>query len=162
MSQQRCIFCFAFWINAEKNILDTCIVSHFISPPYATHTNIIVFGLTRQELKHTIFHTQGEHGDHYTADVVQFTEGIRKDVVWYMGIHLFKLKLRNLDCVNDSSIYYGRFVRLVNIFYYFSHYCVVKNRWLTNMTLYEMTLDDSICTAGNRHKQNSWFCKEIR
>ena len=20
----------------------------------------------------------------------------------------------------------------------------------------------SICTAGNRHKQNSWFCKEIR
>ena len=36
------------------------------------------------------------------------------------------------------------------------------------MKLYQLTLfisnisHDVIITAGNRHKQNSWFCKEIR
>jgi hypothetical protein len=36
----------------------------------ASNTNFIVFGLTRSELKPTIYHTQGEHANHYTIDVV--------------------------------------------------------------------------------------------
>ena len=36
----------------------------------ATNTYFIVFGLTWSGLEHTIYHTQGEHANHYTNDVV--------------------------------------------------------------------------------------------
>ena len=36
----------------------------------ATNTNFIVFGLTRSGLKPTIYHTRGEHANHYTTDAV--------------------------------------------------------------------------------------------
>jgi len=36
----------------------------------ATNTNFRVFGVTRPELEHTIYHTQGEHTNYYTTDVV--------------------------------------------------------------------------------------------
>jgi hypothetical protein len=36
----------------------------------ATNTNFIVFGLTRPELEPTIYHTQGEHANHYATDPV--------------------------------------------------------------------------------------------
>ena len=35
-----------------------------------THTNFLVFGLTRSELQLTIYYTRGEHANHYTTDVV--------------------------------------------------------------------------------------------
>jgi hypothetical protein len=38
----------------------------------ATNTNFIVFGLTRPGLDPTIYHTRGEHANHYTTDAVDF------------------------------------------------------------------------------------------
>jgi hypothetical protein len=34
----------------------------------ATNTNLIVFGLTRPGIEPTIYHTQGEHANHYATD----------------------------------------------------------------------------------------------
>ena len=39
----------------------------------ATNTNLIVFGLTRQGLKPTIYHTRGKQTNHYTID----------EILWY-------------------------------------------------------------------------------
>ena len=36
----------------------------------ATNTNLIVFGLTRLGLEATIYHTPGEHANHYATDTV--------------------------------------------------------------------------------------------
>jgi hypothetical protein len=36
----------------------------------ATNTNFIVFILTRSRLEPTIYHTRGQHANHYTTDVV--------------------------------------------------------------------------------------------
>jgi hypothetical protein len=36
----------------------------------ATNTSFIVFGLTRPGLEPTIYHTRGEHANHYTTDAV--------------------------------------------------------------------------------------------
>ena len=36
----------------------------------ATNTNFIVFGSTRPRLEPMVYHTRGEHADHYTTDVV--------------------------------------------------------------------------------------------
>jgi hypothetical protein len=36
----------------------------------ATHTNFIVFGLTRLWLEPTIYHTRGEHANHYASNAV--------------------------------------------------------------------------------------------
>ena len=38
----------------------------------ATNTNFIVFGLIQPGLEPTIYHTRGEHADHYTTDAVWF------------------------------------------------------------------------------------------
>jgi hypothetical protein len=35
-----------------------------------THTNFIVFGLTRSGLEPTIYRTRGEHTNHYITDAV--------------------------------------------------------------------------------------------
>jgi hypothetical protein len=39
----------------------------------ATNGNLIVFGLTPSVLEPTIYHTQGEHANHYTTDAVEKT-----------------------------------------------------------------------------------------
>jgi hypothetical protein len=36
----------------------------------ATHTNFIVFGLTRPGLEPTIYRTRGEHANHYATDAL--------------------------------------------------------------------------------------------
>ena len=36
----------------------------------AKNTNFIVFGLTRSEFEATIYHTRGEHANHYTINAV--------------------------------------------------------------------------------------------
>ena len=36
----------------------------------ATNTNLIVFGLTRPRLEPTVYHTRGEHANHYATDAV--------------------------------------------------------------------------------------------
>ena len=46
------------------------IPSCFILSEEATHTNFIVFGLTRPEHEPTIYRTRGEHANHYTTDAV--------------------------------------------------------------------------------------------
>jgi hypothetical protein len=38
----------------------------------ATNTNFIVFGLTQPGLEPMIYHTRGEHANHYTTDAVCF------------------------------------------------------------------------------------------
>jgi hypothetical protein len=37
----------------------------------ATNTNLIVFGLTQLGPEPKIYHTRGEHANHYATDVVQ-------------------------------------------------------------------------------------------
>ena len=39
----------------------------------ATNTNFIVFGLNRSVLEPTIYHTQGEHANHYATEAVNIT-----------------------------------------------------------------------------------------
>ena len=36
----------------------------------ATHTNFVVFGLTRSGLEPTIYYTRAEHANHYNTDAV--------------------------------------------------------------------------------------------
>jgi hypothetical protein len=36
----------------------------------ATNTNLIEFGLTRSVVEPTIYHTRGEHANHYAIDAV--------------------------------------------------------------------------------------------
>jgi hypothetical protein len=36
----------------------------------ATNINFIVFSLTRLELEPSIYHTRGEHANHYTTDAI--------------------------------------------------------------------------------------------
>jgi hypothetical protein len=38
----------------------------------ATNTKFILFGLTRSGLEPTIYHTQGEHANHYITSVWSF------------------------------------------------------------------------------------------
>jgi hypothetical protein len=38
----------------------------------ATNTNFIVSGLTRTRLEATIYHSRGEHANHYAIDVAKY------------------------------------------------------------------------------------------
>jgi len=38
----------------------------------ATNTNFIVIGLTRSGLESTIYHTRGEHANHYSTNEVTY------------------------------------------------------------------------------------------
>ena len=42
-----------------------------LSGEATTNTNFIVFGLTRSGLEPTIYHTRGEHVNHYTTHTVK-------------------------------------------------------------------------------------------
>ena len=53
---------FWFWANQSLLLL--------LNAGEATDTNFIVFGLTRPGLEPTIYHTRGEHANHYTTDAV--------------------------------------------------------------------------------------------
>jgi hypothetical protein len=57
----------AYMFNVYKNQLSRqcCVLSE-----EATNTNFIVFSLTRSGLEPTIYHTRGEHANHYTIDAV--------------------------------------------------------------------------------------------
>ena len=49
------------------------ILSHYyVLSGEATNTNLTFFGLTWQGLKLTIYHTLGEHANHYTTDAVVY------------------------------------------------------------------------------------------
>jgi hypothetical protein len=58
----------------------------------ATNTNIIVFGLTRPGLEPTIYHTRGEHANHYTTDAVE------KNVIEDLKVYFFKNVLKIYLC----------------------------------------------------------------
>jgi hypothetical protein len=49
-----------------------------LSGEAATNTNFIVFGLTSPGLEPMIYHTQGEHANHYTTDAVSAIVMTRK------------------------------------------------------------------------------------
>ena len=51
------------WFRANQSLF-------FLISEEATNTNLKVFGLTLSELEPTIYHTRGEHANHYTTDVV--------------------------------------------------------------------------------------------
>ena len=63
----------------------------------ATNTNFTVFGLTRPGLEPTIYHTRGEHANHYTTDVVLNFWCFRKYV------HVVVLLLREIP-LNDDKV----------------------------------------------------------
>jgi hypothetical protein len=48
----------------------------------ATHTNFIVFGLTRPGLEPTIYRTRGEHATHYTTAAVTIGEHLNSPPVF--------------------------------------------------------------------------------
>ena len=54
-----------FWANQSLLFLLKTVLTR-----EATNTNFIVFGLTRSGLKPTIYHTRGEHTNHYSTDAV--------------------------------------------------------------------------------------------
>ena len=54
--------------NSEPTSL--CSFSLMLLSVEATHTNCIVFGLTRLGLEPTIYRTRGEHAKHYTTDAI--------------------------------------------------------------------------------------------
>ena len=49
----------------------------------ATNTNFIVFGLTQSGLEPTIYHSRGEHANHYTTDVVHWS--IELHVIYFLN-----------------------------------------------------------------------------
>jgi len=54
----------------------------------ATGTNFIVFGLTRTELKPTVYLIRNEHANHYTTDAVR----CRKEIVYVETIYQVNLR----------------------------------------------------------------------
>jgi hypothetical protein len=69
----------------------------------ATNTNFLVFDLTRPGLKSTIYHTRGEHTNHYTTDAVYTvlcTLARQKDCK--MGLAFFYLQDSHFHCKMDT------------------------------------------------------------
>jgi hypothetical protein len=42
----------------------------------ATNTNLIVFGLTRPGLEHTIYRTRGKDANHYAIDELKYSTNV--------------------------------------------------------------------------------------
>jgi predicted lactoylglutathione lyase len=57
----------------------------------AIHINITVFGLTRLGIEPTIYHTWGEHANHYTTDMVhmRLKEG-QIILIYYISHYFFR------------------------------------------------------------------------
>ena len=65
-----------FWLRANKSLLS--LLNACVLRGEATNTNFTVFGLTRPRLEHTIYHTRGEHANHYATDAVQIEKRRRQ------------------------------------------------------------------------------------
>jgi hypothetical protein len=65
----------------------------------ATNTNLIVFGLTRPGLEPTIYHTRGEHANHYATDAV-----------WWKKEEKF-----NYTCTTKHTFLYQQQKRAANV-----------------------------------------------
>ena len=63
----------------------------------ATNTNCIVFGLTRPGLEPTIYHTRGEHANHYATDAVMCVSDCSKNSLSWIACIL--LTLFNKSCL---------------------------------------------------------------
>jgi hypothetical protein len=75
----------------------------FVLSGGATNTNFIVFCLTWSGLKSTIYHTRGEHTNHYTTDAVYTvlcTLARQKDCK--MGLAFFYLQDSHFHCTDMS------------------------------------------------------------
>ena len=66
----------------------------------ATHTNFIIFGLTRPEIEPTIYRIRDEHANHYTTNAVYF-ELRRLDNKTMINIEICNKCL----CDNDPQTY---------------------------------------------------------
>ena len=56
-----------FWFRANQSVL---FLLNAVLSEEATHTHLIVFGMTRPGLEPMIYHTRGEHANHYATDAV--------------------------------------------------------------------------------------------
>ena len=64
----------------------------------AANTNFLVFDWTRPGLKPMIYHTRGEHTNHYTTDVAwNIFETIVKKLFFPLIQHMFGLNIRQLS-----------------------------------------------------------------
>ena len=55
----------------------------------ATHTNCIVFGLTRSGLEPTIYRTREEHANHYTTETVYVSKMYSKHTIIMYPLHVY-------------------------------------------------------------------------
>ena len=91
----------------------------------------------------------------------------RVHLAW-AGFELTTLVVIGTDCIGSCNSNYKK----KNIIWYFLCYCFENFKFRS--TLCDKVVSDGCfllvlrfptpiqITAGNRHKQNSWFCKEIR
>ena len=70
----------------------------------AINTNFIVFGLTRLGLEPTIYHTPGEHANHYTTDAVLLFYKNRSKKIITFNIFCFRVKGISGLRVVDASV----------------------------------------------------------
>ena len=56
------------WFRANQSLI--FLLNCYLLIGEATNTNVKVFDMTRSGLEPTIYHTRGEHANHYTTDVV--------------------------------------------------------------------------------------------
>ena len=61
--------CYSASLLTRQSRVDMSLHSTYYADSEATHTNVIVFGLTLPVLEPTIYHTRGEPANYYTADV---------------------------------------------------------------------------------------------
>ena len=86
-----------FWFRANQSLLlllnAACLAEK--------NTNFIVFGLTRPGFESTIYHTPGQHANHYTTDaVISLYKTIRT------CIHTYKKKLLEILQLTFLLVYY--------------------------------------------------------
>jgi hypothetical protein len=75
----------------------------------ATNTNLIVFGLTQPGLEPMIYHTRGEHANHYTTDAVHLLDMFNSKTcvivkhVSYHVLDMFNSKICVISCTKHVS-----------------------------------------------------------
>jgi hypothetical protein len=69
-----------------------------------TNTNFIVFGLTQPGLEPMIYHTQGEHANHYTTDAV-FLVQTDKNICSFCDIFKVILNHYFVICSHERIIF---------------------------------------------------------
>ena len=82
-----------------------------------TNTNFVVFGLTRPELEPTIYHTQGDHANNYTTNVVKLVKKLPVLLLVYNFLSLDLLHVMGNLHTQTSSIntFLSHYKRLLSV-----------------------------------------------